>query len=345
MHKKIITANEANQRLDKFLNKYLPAAGNGFIYKMLRKKNIILNGKKASGNEKIFLDDAVQFFISDETLAKFQNSSEDVQNYYEAFNGLKKLPILFENEHILVLDKPVGLLCQKAKATDISLNEWLIGYLLSLNIIDEESLRTFKPSVLNRLDRNTSGVVLCGKTMAGSQEISRLLKERKLKKYYHLIVKGIIAEAGVLRGYHEKDEDSNKVKISPERLDAETALKITSGCADEVKERADKAVLTRYRPLKSNAKCTLVEAELVTGKSHQIRAHFATIGHPLLGDYKYGDHSFNDYYQQKYGIKSQLLHAGRVIFPVMEKPLADLSELTVISESPDIFRELLERDK
>ena len=325
MHKKIITANEAGQRLDKFLNKYLPEAGNGFIYKMLRKKNITLNGKKANGSEKILLGDAVQFFISEETIDKLRSIPDDVQNYHEAFDRLKKMPVLFENEHLLAVEKPAGLLCQKAKADDISLNEWLLGYLLSIDAIDGESLKTFRPSVLNRLDRNTGGIVLCGKTLACSQEISHLLKEKRLKKIYHLIVKGKITEAGELRGHHEKDEGKNKVKIKAERLDA----------------AGKTPVITKYRPLQATSGHSLIEAELITGKSHQIRAHFAAIGHPLIGDYKYGDRRLNDYYKRAYGVESQLLHAVQVLFPVMEKPFDDLSELAVISEPPDLFREIM----
>ncbi|MCL2718431.1 MAG: RluA family pseudouridine synthase [Lachnospiraceae bacterium] len=331
MHKKIITPNEANQRLDKFLHKYLPEAGNSFIYKMLRKKNITLNGKKADGNEKTLAGDEITFFISDETIRKFQTTVSGLQNYYQAYQQFTELKILFENEHLLIADKPAGLLSQKAKAEDISLNDWLIGYLLASNQINEESLKTFKPSALNRLDRNTCGISLCGKTLIGSQEISRLLKERKIQKYYQLIVKGEITKAGQLGGYLNKDEKNNKVQIIRGKGAAERLTKTIIDSAGKPVEN----VLTKYRPIKTNSTCTLVEAELVTGKTHQIRAHFAGIGHPLIGDYKYGDRQVNDEFKRLYGVESQLLHASRVVFPVMEAPLSDLSRLEVTS--PSIF--------
>lgn len=325
MHKKIITANEANQRLDKFLHKYLPEAGNSFIYKMLRKKNIVLNGKKAFGSEKIAMDDEITFFISDETLSKFRTaflaSSKVVENFYEAYRKFEGLSILFENEHLLAVDKPVGLLCQKAKADDVSLNDWLIGYLLFHHTLDKEGLNTFLPSILNRLDRNTSGIVLCGKTLLGSQELSRMLKEHQLHKYYQLIVKGNISEAGTLSGYHHKDEKKNKVKISP-NIDGASS------------------VITKYRPLKNYSQFTRIEAELITGKTHQIRAGFAAIGHPLIGDYKYGDRKLNDEYKLKIGIKSQLLHASQITFPQMSGSLCDLNEMQIVSPTPHIFDEI-----
>jgi len=313
MHKKIITTNEANQRLDKFLHKYLPKAGNSFIFKMLRKKNITINGKKASGNEKIVIGDEIIFFISEETIHKFQNPSSNLHNYSEALHKVGELNILYENEHILAVDKPVGLLSQRANVEDISLNDWVIGYLFAKGEINEDSLKTFKPSILNRLDRNTGGIVLCGKSLIGSQVVSRLLKEKRVKRFYQLIVKGKLTEAGELGGYLSKDEKANKVRVHNTQVKEETAI------------------LTKYRPLKQYSEYTLVEAELVTGKTHQIRAHFASIGFPLIGDYKYGDRELNDKYKRLYGVQSQLLHAYKIVFPVMEAPLHDLSELEIIS--------------
>ncbi|MCL2254670.1 MAG: RluA family pseudouridine synthase [Lachnospiraceae bacterium] len=327
MHKRIITANEANQRLDKFLHKYLPKAEKSFIYKMLRKKNITLNGKKANGREKVIIGDEVTFFLSEDTIKKFQSSFAAVDNYYEAFEKMKNIERVFENEHLLVVGKPVGLLCQKAKPSDYSINEWLIGYLLKSEQIKEESLKTFKPSILNRLDRNTGGLVLCGKTLYGSQEISRLIKENELKKYYQLLVKGQITDGGELKGYLLKDEKANKVKV-------------VNGFNNFYYSKKGAEVLTEYKPLKNYSEYTLIEAKLVTGKTHQIRAHFAAIGHPLVGDYKYGDREFNDKYKRLYGVESQLLHAYRVCFPLLTGELADLSEAEIIAPLPEIFAQM-----
>ncbi len=323
-----IKENEAGQRLDKYLHKYMKEAGTGFLYKMLRKKNITLNGKKASGSEKLCVGDAVKLFLSDETIEKFGGQSGDAEKehagkqetrqYAMAYKRFGELDIVFENRHILIVNKPAGILTQKAGAEDVSLNEWLIGYLLESGALTEEELHTFRPSVCNRLDRNTSGMVLCGKTLPGSQKISEILRNRSLHKYYRLYVKGHVREAALIEGYLVKDERTNTVRLT---------------------ERAEGAsyMRTYYKPLKYFEDATLMEVELMTGKTHQIRLHLSGIGHPVVGDHKYGEKETNDKYRKKYGVKSQLLHAHRLEFPVMEGEFKDLSERTLVAEAPEVF--------
>ncbi len=316
MLERIIKETEAGQRLDKFLHKFLPEAGDGFIYKMLRKKNITLNKKKADGNEKLVIGDTVVFFLSEETITKFQEKSQGVNSYYEAFKRLSPVPVLYENKHVLLVNKPAGILSQKARPDDLSLNEWLIGYLLEKACITTEELLTYRPSVCNRLDRNTSGIVICAKTLAGSQELNRLLKSRELHKYYRLYVKGQISHAGELRGSLTKNQERNKVKVVPE----------------------GNSIVTRYMPIWTGSDRTLLEAELITGKTHQIRAHLASIGHPLIGDYKYGDKKTNDAYKTDYHVQSQLLHACRLEFPVMGGMFREMSEIVITADPPQVFR-------
>ena len=154
-----ITEQEAGQRFDKLLGKYLNKAPKSFLYKMLRKKNITLNGKKASGNEKLAKGDCVKLFLSDETIQKFS----------ETFSGYTNvsLDILYEDEDIILINKPVGMLSQKAARSDESLVEHLISYLIQSHALTEEDLRTFRPSICNRLDRNTSGIVAAGGRLSG----------------------------------------------------------------------------------------------------------------------------------------------------------------------------------
>lgn len=311
----IIKENEEAQRLDKFLHKYLPAAGSGFLYKMLRKKNITLNGKKAQGKEQLVMGDVVRFFLAEETIANFKGISQGVENYSEAFNTLEPIEILYENKQILIANKPAGILSQKAEANDHSLNEWLIGYLLKQGKITAEELTTYKPSVCNRLDRNTSGMVICAKTLAGSQEMSRIIKDREVRKFYRLFVKGRIQEAGELNNSLTKDSKINKVQVGSE----------------------GSRIITRYQPLKIWSDRTLLEVELITGKTHQIRAHLASIGHPLIGDYKYGDKSVNETYKKRCQVENQLLHAYRLEFPQMSGAFQDLSELTLTAQPPEVF--------
>lgn len=332
MYQKTVTEREAGQRFDKYLHKLLPEAGSSFLYKMLRKKNIVLNNKKADGSEKVADGDVVSIYFSDETLQKFMGKTT-VNSHEAAYQKYKNIQVLYENEHVLLADKPAGVLTQKATPGDISLNEWLIGYLLAQKEITEEELQTFKPSVCNRLDRNTSGIVLCAKSIYGAQMLGELLQTRDLHKFYRLYVKGTLTEEKTIEGYLIKNEKTNKVMILPK------------GKANSNEKAIDKAayIKTRYVPIRQEKDKTLVEVELITGKSHQIRAHLASIGHPLLGDYKYGDARFNDIYKKKYQVSSQLLHAYRVVFPKLEERFADISEKTFEAPMPEIFKRVAEK--
>ena len=284
-----IGSNEAGQRLDKFLGKYMDQAPKSFLYKMLRKKNITLNGKKALGNEILSAGDTVKLFLSDETVSKFSRSRTQ-ETYKPKSRGQgTKLDILYEDEHTIFINKPAGMLSQKAAPGDVSLVEHLIAYLLESGQITEEELRTFRPSVCNRLDRNTSGIVAAGKTLAALQELSAMFRERSLLKYYLCLVKGGIKESRRIKGYLTKDRLKNTVSVQ--------------------KEKAEDAALieTEYRPVSSGEGVTLLEVHLITGKTHQIRAHLAAEGHPIAGDYKYGDRAFNEKLKKEYGLSSSFI--------------------------------------
>lgn len=335
MYQKQITDKEAGQRFDKYLHKLLPEAGTSFLYKMLRKKNITLNGKKADGSEKIAAGDNISIFFSEETMNKFMKketagAQHSCDEFHKAYQKYSAVNIIYENDHILLADKPAGVLSQKAERTDLSLNEWLIGYLLQTGFMKEYETETFKPSVCNRLDRNTSGIVLCAKSLKGAQLLGGLLQNRTLHKYYQLYVQGEVKEEQLIEGCLMKDEKHNKVTVKP--LEQTVKRKQT-----DLKESYIK---TRYKPLKFYGDKTLLEVELLTGKSHQIRAHLASIGHPLLGDYKYGNKEWNNRYQKTYQIRSQLLHAYKVVFPKLDAPFEDISERTFYAKLPEIFNQI-----
>lgn len=220
MYQTKITEKEAGQRFDKYLHRILPNAGSSFLYKMLRKKNITLNDRKADGSEKIAVDDSVKIYFAEETLLKFRGLADTsasehtlhaegpekqpqniTNDYLAAYHKISSVRILYENRHILLADKPAGVLSQKAKPTDRSLNEWLIGYLLDSGFMTEQELTMYKPSVCNRLDRNTSGIVLCAKSLQGAQILGELLKNRTLHKYYQTYVRGVIKKEQIGRAH------------------------------------------------------------------------------------------------------------------------------------------------
>jgi len=340
-----INNNQAGQRLDKFLRKYLPNAGNGFLYKMLRKKNITLNGKKAEGSEMLSAGDTVTCFFSQETFEKFSGSGfridetphvssydKNLHRYEKAYQTLRGIQVLYEDNNLIFLNKPAGVLSQKAGPEDISLNEWLVGYLLQESPSLKRELATFHPSVCNRLDRNTSGIVLCGKSLSGLQFLSGCIRERRVRKFYRTICIGELKEPARIKGYLSKDSARNTVTVF-EKAAGEAGVSHTSSPS-----RRQDYIETYYRPLQTQNGYTYLEVELITGKPHQIRAHLAYIGHPLIGDYKYGDTGVNHRLKQKYGLSAQLLHAHQVTFPpIAEGPGLPVSEQIFTVPEPEAF--------
>ncbi len=290
---------DAGQRLDKYLRKILKEADSGFLYRMLRKKNITLNGKKAEGGEKLSAGDTVCFFLSDETFGKFRG--EDKQPAV-SLTWPASLSIVYEDDAFLFVNKPAGMLSQKRLPEDVSLCEYIDSYLAGKGV-------PIPAGTVNRLDRNTSGLTLTGKTVAARQLLSWLLREREAEKYYLAITAGKAAVPQRLVQYWIKDEKTNQVSLSDTELPGSSRVELA------------------FRTEEALGDFTLLKIRLISGKSHQIRAQLASRGLPVLGDAKYGDPAANRRFEAETGhpLRHQLLHAYEAVFPAEIRPVTGLS--------------------
>ncbi len=321
-----IESPDEGQTVLKYLEKMLPGAKGGVIFKALRKKNIVLNGGKTSGKEVLKSGDCIRVFFSDEVIAGFMPKygsgapvhpkvkKEDLKRF--------KKDIIFEDDNILLINKEADLLTHSDASPELSLNDMLLTYL-------EEETKHYavKPSVCNRLDRNTSGIVLCGKTQKGLKCLSEIIKDRSLKKYYYAAVYGTVEKKLELKGFLHKDRDTNTAVIT-EKKEFEDS--------DEVLTIAEKA----GRIMVKNIEITLLKILLVTGKPHQIRAHLKYAGYPVMGDPKYFSEGSREA-SETLGIKRQMLHAFRVEFPKMKNDLSYLSGKSFEAPLKDDMNSLL----
>ena len=269
MQKIVVLPQDANQRLDKYLKKYFKEASAGFLYKMLRRKNIVLNGKKAEGQILLCANDEITVYFSDETFLKMRGGDVQKDTGREVSDP-DQLDVIYEDKDICIVNKPSGILTQKSKPGDLCLNDMLLTHCKAKGEVTEESLSLYKPSAMNRLDRNTSGIVLCAKTFAGAQYLSKVLKEKETVKDYHCICRGVIRDEMILEGYLKKDPKTNTVVIEEEPFpDA-------------------KYIKTGITPISFGNDRTYLSVRLYPGRPHQIRVQLSHAGHPILGDYKYG---------------------------------------------------------
>lgn len=282
-----ITKNDADQRLDKFITKSVPNLPKSLMYKYIRLKRIKVNSKRAEISTRLQVGDTVDMYISDEFFEKSETR-------YDFTGASKNLDIVYEDDNIMLLNKKSGLL---SHPDDTEYVDTLIGrvkrYLYEKGEYRPDDENSFTPALVNRIDRNTAGIVIAAKTAAALRILNQKMKGRELHKYYLCVVHGKMeSDSGTLTGYLVKNETKNKVFVY-----------------DKMRDGA-KSIKTKYRVLRYAGGLSLVEIELLTGRTHQIRAHFASIGHPLLGDGKYGSNALN----KKSGLKKQCLCSYRLEF-------------------------------
>ena len=282
MREIIIGTNEAGQRIDRFLSKYLINSTRTNIYKLIRKKLIKVNGNKTKENYFLEEGDSLKIFIQDTTLDELIGKDSTVASKNIKVN----LDIVFEDNDILVVDKPRGQLTHPDKKEDNESLSTMVQHYLKDNV----SL-TFKPASINRLDRNTSGLVVFCKNYDALKKLNELSRDKKIKKYYQTIVTGEVLKDGEVKGYINKDNDNNIVMLKKHK-----------------DNDADLFVDTKFKPLEVKGGYTLLEVELITGRSHQIRVSLSSIGHPIIGDKKYKSKT-----NHQFKIKGQLLHAYKII--------------------------------
>ena len=279
--------NDANQRLDKFISKAVPALPKSLMYKYIRTKRIKVNRKKGDIALKLNEDDVIEMYINDEFFAPAEEK-------YDFLSASKKLNIVYEDDNIMLLDKSVGLL---SHPDETEYNDTLITrvkrYLYEKGEYNPAEESSFTPALVNRIDRNTGGIVIAAKNAESLRILNQKLKDRELEKYYLCIVHGYLKKkSGTLEGWMTKDEKKNKVSVYSHEVPGGKLMK------------------TKYNVLEEKDGLSLCEVELLTGRTHQIRAHFASIGHPLLGDGKYGTNKMN----KALGYKKQFLYSYRLVF-------------------------------
>lgn len=308
-----VTASESGKRLHRYVRNLMPNYPLGQIYKMIEQGKVKVNGKRKKDTYELAAGDELTIYIED---SAFQEANAGAEHKKVKFAGvIAKVDVVYEDAELLVVNKPAGLLTHPDQAEQ---KETLItrvhAYLHKKGELDS---RMFLPATANRLDRNTSGLVLVGKTAGMLHQLNQWIQKRQLDKYYVTVVEGHLTVGGTVDAKLVRDDIRNRTRVVKEEA-------ASGRLQDDIVE---KEATTHYRPLKQGKGYTFVEVELVSGRTHQIRTHLQSIGHPLLGDVKYGGKPFDD-------VRHQLLHAWKI-------SLADGRTFT--APLPPLFRSVLKK--
>ncbi|HCW05705.1 MAG TPA: RluA family pseudouridine synthase [Clostridium sp.] len=307
----VIGPNEAGQRLDKFLRKYLKDVPLSAIFKGIRTGQVKVNGRKAK--EKYSL------LEGDELLINIVSKEPKKVEFIKIDTDLK---ISYEDENILLVEKKPNVLVHSDRNNgEATLTDMVLTYLSEKGDYQPEKEITFTPAPCNRLDRNTSGIVIFGKNFESLKLLNEMIRERKIKKHYCALVKGRIKD-GIHEAYILKNQDNNISKIY------NTPIKYGKKIAMEVKT------------VQSDGLFSFVEIDLLTGRSHQLRAHLSHLGNPIIGDGKYGDKKLNSFFFNKFGLDYQFLYAFKLTFTECKDKLQYMENKTIAESLPPIFKKI-----
>jgi RluA family pseudouridine synthase len=308
-----VTASESGKRLHRYLRTLMPNYPLGQIYKMIDQGKVKINGKRKKQNYEMAAGDELTIYLDEETFKQSAGAEKKVK-----FSGVSSdIQVVFEDEELLVVNKPAGLLTHpdQSEQKDTMITR-VHAYLYRKGLLDSQ---LFAPATANRLDRNTSGLILIGKTAGMLHQLNQWIQQRELEKYYMTIVEGKVSGEGTISGTLVREQGSNRTLVVGSGGAGQ-------GAAETVSQ--EKEATTKYRALEYGGQgYTLVEVELISGRTHQIRTHFQSIGHPLLGDIKYGGKVFQ-------GINHQLLHAYKIVMP---------DGRVFTAEPPSLFRKVLKQ--
>ena len=309
-----IGTNEAGQRLDKFLRKLLKDVPLSKIFKALRKGDVRVNGSKQKENYSLQVNDVVE-------IKYITSKPEDKKNKFIKVDatGMK---ITYEDDNVLIVEKwPNILVHPDEKGKEPSLTDYVLSYLNDKGDYVPENEVTFTPAPCNRLDRNTSGIVIFGKSFEGLRSINDMIRDGKVEKYYNTLVKGKVKD-GLYKAYIHKNEEANISTIY------------------DVPTKDTKEIAMEVRTIRTNLAYSFLEINLITGRSHQIRAHLAHLGTPIIGDNKYGDKKLNSFFTNKFGLDCQILYAYKVVFREAPDKISYLTNKTVTESLPPVFKKI-----